>query len=330
MSNATTPPRTFKGFVRQRDQDLSATDIADFATHMDREEATHSRKAKLQGLLGAALLAGVIAVRTSFVPGSMAAIDGLLIVLGVALVLAFIFMALTAMEASACGGEADRARRALKRLDGQDRLMREALSAGDSGAGFTLLLRSFDVEDRGSSAAEADAVNTSNRLNEQAYTSMSTSQGGGAVFLPPEFYVWSNAWTAQVAALQGLTRRRRVVLLENIALSDSKREELERTGATVVPVVLGDWYEVFSRLYAGCQLVIFFLDELSPALTREIDHALAHGGRYIVVCGLDFEKDAAQRGDERAQRLLSGAVAVVPFELSDQGLAALADRLAFE
>lgn len=189
MSNATTPPRTFKGFVRQRDQDLSATDIADFATHMDREEATHSRKAKLQGLLGAALLAGVIAVRTSFVPGSMAAIDGLLIVLGVALVLAFIFMALTAMEASACGGEADRARRALKRLDGQDRLMREALSAGDSGAGFTLLLRSFDVEDRGSSAAEADAVNTSNRLNEQAYTSMSTSQGGGAVFLPPEFYV---------------------------------------------------------------------------------------------------------------------------------------------
>jgi Ca2+/Na+ antiporter len=305
---------SFHELVRSKGAALTVSDLANFAE--ERRRGCNRSSIKLTVAL--MLFVGLVSFYLSAFgqPTSWPAI--LMISLSIASLTAIFWFAL---EAAVENNELDSVEYALKRLAEQDEIVGRAISLADHKPGIALVLRSFEVEYQGYSDEEIESTNRSSIELMQVQSQMYGVAGGGVSVET------KNIWTVQKEVIATIQMRLHTVLLENVTLSQSKRAELEAAHTLVVPVVLGEWWPVFTRLADRASIVVFFLQNFSAELRREIDYILEHRCRYIVVCGEGTKDSLRHSQQEGARRLLDGALHVVTYHDVYTGAGELREKL---
>jgi hypothetical protein len=277
-------PSTFRAFAHRRRDSLTVSELNGFIQDWNDYESVAARKAGwwfatslLLALVGVALL---IASDESVNPARQLVAGGLLMS-ALMLFAVSVIMGLTFAQ-----DEIDAARRAISLLSEQDAIIERAMALAKEARGLALFLRSFDVEDSGASQAEIEG---NLKYAGDFEWNMREQTQGHASGPPPgiesgELPIVANVWTRQLETIALLHSRIPTVLLENITTESSKRAELEAFGVIVVPVLTGDWWQVFLRLFEECRCSVFFVGDVSPALRREMIHAaVAATHPYAVV-----------------------------------------------
>lgn len=263
----------FRSFVRSRPDSLTISAIEEFiaAQRLAEQEASARARPFVLPVLGC-LVVGIGCVAASafaeasqriwFDAASAIGWLGFIVVGSVALISGL----------NSADQEIATATYVLKRRDDQPATLARALQLAATAPGAALFLRSFNVEDSGASEEEIQR-NLDYVGNYEANFRAQTD--GLYSGLPADFEdltLGRNVWTDQIAAIRKLQSHLPVVMLENITTDASKRGELEAAGVVVIPVLIGDWWDVFVQLSRVCRLSVFFADDRSPELRREMLH----------------------------------------------------------
>ena len=151
---------------------------------------------------------------------------------------------------------------------------------------FALYLRTFSAETKAMTAAGLsqasmaigrwDGVGALNPAGETLMLSRDTIER----IIELREYEW--AQTHQIVA--AIAAVLPIVCLGNIELQEEKRADLTKLGVVDVTVVTEDWWPLFQELEAAAIVTFVVLDSLSREISRELEHLMAKGRPFIVVC----------------------------------------------
>lgn len=174
-----------------------------------------------------------------------------------------------------------------------------------SGAPFALFLRSFASEAEGLGNRGLKAM-----LELDARQARLRSRYDDFGYMPDMSHFDAHAkWSAECAVVGILAAHFPVVLLGNLRLAADMTTDLDRLGVKSLTIQAQDWYPVFEALASKAQIVLFYIEQVSPSLKREIVYAGANRLAYVIVGSPD---DLAQiaASFESGAAFVSGARAV--------------------
>lgn len=193
------------------------------------------------------------------------------------------------------------------RLLAEEKSETQSLAAfASSGEPFALFLRSFAIEAQGVGLAGRRAL-----INLEARASLTRGRyddfGYVADFGAHEAH---HKWTSELQAIRALQSHLPVVLLGNLRIAADMTADLKQLGVMNLTVQAQDWYPIFELLAGKARLVVFYVEDVSPSLRREIVHTSGQRLAYVVIgppynvaqIGTDFDGGA---------EFIAGAKAVI-------------------
>lgn len=154
-----------------------------------------------------------------------------------------------------------------------------ALALAASGSAYGLFLRSFDAERQGLSASGVQVANISRTLG-----SLRNARHGLPGLEDDIEHLEANwRWKRELAVLAAMQVRAPAILLGNIGLPQDMRRELAATGIIELTIQVGHWWETFLALADRARVIVFYVEQATPMLVREMGHILQHRGPFIVM-----------------------------------------------
>jgi hypothetical protein len=279
----------FRTFIRSLNDNIT---VADLEAFIAREEGAAVVQQAISGRwLIWCLGLGVLAIALFALRGAFARFEPAIGMSALFVTIAAFCALIGAVVYGIESGDADVARRAIDRMRQQPEAIAQALALAETAPGIALFLRSFDVEDSGASASEVEA-NVKYWADLERSIRDQTQGMFGAPAPDAGELLGHNIWTSQLEAIAAVRAKLPVVLFENITTASSKREELEKLDVRTVPVLLGDWWPVLLRVAERSRFAVFFLEQISPALRREMNQFSAAPPCPYVVIGATDGQDA--------------------------------------
>lgn len=272
-------------------------------------EAGESR-ARLVGLTASGIIAALV---VGSGPPLAAAIMLLLLILTPLLTIMMLVM-------RHYDGAAEEAASTLVLLEREQSDTQALLTFVNSGAKFALFLRSFASEAEGLSAQglkrllelEARQARLQNRYEDFGYAPDIANFDAHA------------KWTKELAVVDALAAHMPVVLLGNLRISPEMRGDLDRLGVKSLAILAQDWYDIFTALAARARVAMFYVEQVSPSLRREIAYATAHPLDYIIIAG-EFDRAAIVQSFDGGAAFIAAARATIAPDQTDlpQAIAAV-------
>lgn len=218
------------------------------------------------------------------------------------IVLLFIAGAVLLLDVLLSGDDLEAARYRVQAAEEEDRNVANALALAQSGAPFALFLRSFDAEQMGLSSHGVQLGNISRGLE-----NLRNARHGLFPVTDDIGHLEANwSWKDQLAVLHLLRSRAATILLGNTRLHPDMRVELARTGISELTIQVGNWWDVFLALACRPQLIVFYIEQATPMLMREMVHTRDRCNPYVVM-GEPEELSRLAQVPEIGEGFLAGA-----------------------
>lgn len=189
-------------------------------------------------------------------------------------------------------------------VEAEEAAVTAALRLAASDVGYAVFLRSFDAERAG-----LGQTGLAKRQIALGLESMRNARHGMPISEDCSHLEANWRWRHQLDVLKEMKRRAPTILLGNTRLAPDMRAELAATGAMVVTIQARDWWQVFLSLADRARIVVFYIEQATPNLMREMAHIRGHGVKYVIA-GDPSEITALGRIPEIGEQFAAGAMLV--------------------